>query len=367
MSKALATQQTTNISGYFNGNKWPLQVVISELNVTLNLKPGEFIQDVNGRKINDPFFDRYTRPLQLSKEIAQQAVPLIQVPRITHVPAPSSQHSVRSVEKFETDRHGVRRPVLTAPKAATPPPVNQPSVKAMSMEDARNLGFVGKVREVPEDYGAAESSGAPVSVDRVPPIRYAIESTPRVRTQGELPKELTTPEFADENGEIQQLDPNRAAVAQQLQQGLAKAANSNIVENPTGFLNESRVNPIVTPSGAPASHVLPPPNIPGAAAAGFSQAQVADAQPQAPVTAPAKAVKAKTAKKAAPAKAPAKPAEEERPFLCPIDGKRFRYRSQLKTHARRKYPERETELLAPYPEQEQRGGQSQAETADQQQ
>lgn len=358
MSKALATQKMTNIAGYYNGNKWPLQVVISELNVTLNLKPGEYIQDVNGRKINDDFFDRYTRPLQLSKEIAQQPVPCVEVPRITQAPPPSSQHSVRAVTHFETDRHGVRRPVLTAPAPAPVPPVNQPSVKAMSVEDARRLGFIGKVREVPEDYGAAESgTGAPVSVDKAPPIRYAMESTPRVRTTGELPKELTTTEFADENGVIQKLDPARAASAQQLQAGLTKAASSNVVENPTGFLNESRVTPlpqptIVTPSGA-----LPTPNIPGAAASVFSPSQVSTEQPGAQTPAPAP-VKRTTAKPKAAAKAkvtapkaPEKSVEEALPFLCALDGKRFKYRSQLKTHARRKYAEQENEILAPYPEQ----------------
>ena len=41
---ALATVQTTNVKGYFNGNKWPIHVGISELNVTLTLKPGQFVE-----------------------------------------------------------------------------------------------------------------------------------------------------------------------------------------------------------------------------------------------------------------------------------------------------------------------------------
>lgn len=364
MSKAVDAQKYTNTVGYYNANSWPVQLVISELNVQLTIQPKHYVLDAQGRKINDSFFDRYTRPLQLSKEITATPVPLVQVPRITQAPPPSSAHSVHSVTEFETDRHGVRRPVLTAQRQPVQPPANQNSIKAMSMEDARNLGFVGKVREVPEDFGAKETgSGAPVS--EAPSIRYAIESTPRVRTQGELPKELTTPEYADENGEIQKLDPRQAAVAQQLQQGLAKAAKSNAHENPTGFLNESTVNTlpqptIIAPNGQPAS-ALPTPNIPGAAS-GFAQNQIVDAPTNAPTKGRPAPAKTKAAKKATPPTPPAKPVEEEKPFVCSLDNKRFKYRSQLKTHARRKYPEQEAEILAPYPEQPARG---QAEEAEQ--
>jgi hypothetical protein len=52
------------------------------------------------------------------------------------------------------------------------------------------------------------------------------------------------------------------------------------------------------------------------------------------------------------AEAKASAPKNAKPFVCNIDGKDFRYRSQLATYAERKYPDKIAEILAPYPETE---------------
>jgi hypothetical protein len=96
---------TTHTVGYYNGNKWPIQLVISKLNITLHLQPGEYILDQSRRKINDPFFDAYK---QLSKEISDDPVPLLTVPAITTATAATSAGSspVRATSKFVLDKSG---------------------------------------------------------------------------------------------------------------------------------------------------------------------------------------------------------------------------------------------------------------------
>ena len=66
----------TRISGYYNGEKWPIQIVISKLNITLRLEPGDFIRDSSGQKINDSFFEPFANSGNLSRELADAPVPM---------------------------------------------------------------------------------------------------------------------------------------------------------------------------------------------------------------------------------------------------------------------------------------------------
>ncbi|MGE0406974.1 MAG: hypothetical protein AB7O65_11795 [Candidatus Korobacteraceae bacterium] len=333
----------TSTLGYYNGNKWPIHLVISELGVTLHLKAGEYILDRQGRKINDPFFDKYAKPLQLSKELSRNGqVPVIAVPHVTPASlADRPAHSVTAVTKFTADR----KPIMPPPQAAKPKlDVNTPTHKGMSVEEARRLGFIGgAVREVPEDYGVTDTAGRPVGVDQAPPIKYAMESTPRVRQAEALPEGLAE---IDEK-----VDPGTQSARQTLVSSMRQAAaNSGVVDNPTGFMNQATMHgtgQIITPSGQPASsgvseseEPLPPPTI-------FAQEQVQPSHP-----APTKGVPdvLGDARKAAQSKAPAP--KDVKPFVCSKDGKDFRYRSQLAAYAKRKYPDQVSEILAPYPESE---------------
>jgi hypothetical protein len=337
----------TNTVGYYNGNKWPIHLVISELNVTLHLKTGEYILDTKGRKINDSFFDKYTRPLQLSKELSKNGeVDLIAVPRVTSTSqATGHQHSVRAVTKFTEDAKGQRVPVMPAPVVTKVNNVNTPTHQGMSVEEARKRGLIGKAREIPEDYGITDTSGRPVDVSQAPPIKYAMESTPRIRQAENLPVELT--QIDDK------IDPAQAAARAQLVTGLNKSATLN-VESATGFMNEStahapgqNVVPATSPQPqieAPAveaeviDEALPQPNI-------FAPGQVAVATP-APVPDPLATARA-NAKKPLPTKQAAP--KNAKPFVCNEDGQSFQYRSQLEKYAKAKHPTKVDSILAPYP------------------
>jgi hypothetical protein len=343
----------TNTVGYYNGNKWPIHLVISELNVTLRLSPGEYILDSSGRKINDAFFDKYTKPLQLSKELSKNGpVVLLAVPKVTSAAHNHShQHPVRAVTSFTEDANGRRVPALPAPAPVAPNlAVNTPTHKGMSMEEARRLGLIGKPRVVPEDYGVTDTDGRPVDVSKAPPIKYAIESTPRVRTDGALPAELTQMD--------EKLDPTQAAARAQLVGGLQKAAASN-VESATGFMNQVEQNQppqVASPLGQPVQPVqvaqpveesaideaLPAPNI-------FAANQVTASAPA--TRAPDVLAQAKANAKKAIAKGDPKPAtpKNNKPFVCNVDGEGFRYRSELERYAKRKFPDRIADILAPYP------------------
>jgi hypothetical protein len=364
---ALATVQTTNVKGYFNGNKWPIHVGISELNVTLTLKPGQFVETADHRKINDPLFEAYTKPFQLNKELSPTPVPLITVPRPTATTTGNGHvHSVSAVSKYAQDAHGIRHPVIPTQKPQAVPTANSSSLKVMTMEEARNLGYVGKARPVSEDYGAEDSGHGVGNAQSIPEIKVAMESNPRIRTQGQLPPELLAGNIPAQN----------AALVSNLQQTLVKTGTGSAqVEMPgsaTGYINEARQNlqapaqsSIIMPSAPPpidqvllreaaeaeaaAAESLPAPNI-------FNPDQIA--QVQVTLTAPPTPVsEASTRKPAAPvkSKAPAAPVRTaapkvEKPFVCPVCNQPHKYRSNLINHAKAKHLEQLEAIEAQFPE-----------------
>ena len=365
---ALATVQTTNVKGYFNGNKWPIHVGISELNVTLTLKPGQFVETADHRKINDPLFEAYTKPFQLNKELSPTPVPLITVPRPTATTTGNGHvHSVSAVSKYAQDSKGVRHPVIPQQKPQPVPTANTSSLKVMTMEEARNQGYVGKARPVPEDYGAEDTGAGVGSAQSIPDIKVAMESNPRIRTQGQLPPELLAGNIPAQN----------AALVTNLQQTLVKTGSGSAqVEIPgsaTGYIQEARQNmsapaqpSIVMPSAPPPidqvllreaaeaeaaadETPLPPPNI-------FNPDQVA--QVQVTLTAPPTPVsEASTRKPAAPPSksTPAAPVRTaapkvEKPFVCPVCNQPHKYRSNLITHAKAKHADQLDAIEAAFPE-----------------
>lgn len=362
-----ATVQTTNVKGYFNGNKWPIHVAISELNVTLTLKPGQFVETSDHRKINDPLFEAYTKPFQLNKELSPTPVPLITVPRPTATMSSNGHvHSVSAVSRYTQDTKGVRHPVIPTPKPMPTPQPNTSSLKVMSVEEARQLGYIGKARPVPEDYGAEDTGNGVGNAQSIPDIKVAIESNPRIRTQGELPPELLAGGVPAQN----------AALVTNLQQNLAKVGtNAGSVEIPgsaTGYIHEAKQNlvappqpSLILPSAPPqtdqqilreaaeaesaAETPLPTPNI-------FNPEQIAPVQIA--VTAPPQPVQEATVRKpAAPVKsaAPAAPVrtaapKDEKPFVCPVCNQPHKYRSNLITHAKAKHADQLAVIEAAFPE-----------------
>lgn len=66
--------------GYYNGAMWPIQIVLSKLNITLTLEPGQFICDSTGRKFNDPLFEPFAKhERMLKRELSDVPVPIYRV------------------------------------------------------------------------------------------------------------------------------------------------------------------------------------------------------------------------------------------------------------------------------------------------
>jgi hypothetical protein len=309
-----ATIETTHTVGFFNANKWPIQLVISRFNITLHLQPGEYILDKEGRKINDPFFEAYAKTKQLARETSVAPVGLVRIPLPTSgqaIAVPDGQ-SVRAVTQFTSDTRGQRVPIIPAPKSFPDQTINKAAVIPMSMDEARKAGLVQRVREVPEDFGAPDSDGAPPR--KVPTIRYAMDST-----RGQKPTAL--PPQVMEN-----VPPGREALVTQLNQAVQAPVEA---ENAAIFMNT--VTPTAPPgatvtAGAPSDSPLPPPSL--------DDADTEQPEPGTmPLAVPPPPVEESTAK-----------------YACVACGKGFPFRSQLERHAKQVHRSDFDAVMAPYPE-----------------
>ncbi len=219
MKKATTESLRTNVKGYFNPNTWPVQIAISELNLSIRLEPMQFILDRRtGKKINDPLLDAYVGPKMLRPEIVDTPIEVVPMPVIA---APVQARPGYVVGQGVRDGDGKWQPPtvaaqpempLTAPSGATLVSVRE-SVHGMTVEEARQRGLIGKPKFVPEDYGAAESDGAPVEGRNIPSIKYSIESKPRAAAAqiGALPEAL-----------LQNVDPKMAPILE----GMKTAAST---------------------------------------------------------------------------------------------------------------------------------------------
>lgn len=329
--------ESTNIVGYFNGNRWPIQLVISRFNCTLHLQPGEFVLDKKQRKINDPFFEAYANTRQLKRELSDKPVPIIRVPIASNTTptVPASQcdgQAVRSVTEWKIDSKGLRQPVIPGPANLPPQAVNKPSVIPMSLDEARARGLIGKQRIVPEDYGMTDTEGTPPS--NPPPIKISVDSHMNRGVQP-LPKELT--EAAPDQ-------PDRAPILQQL------AAASTVDVESGGFMNavthHSPPNvPVPMQAGTPPA-ALPEPTLeePAVAEPPLEEAEEAPA----PVPRLPRAMQVPPAQPQPQAPKPTTPRDR---YVCASCGKPFQFRSQLLNHARTTAGHQamiET-IMAPYP------------------
>lgn len=331
---------TTNVVGYYNGNRWPIQIVASKFNITLTLKPGEYILDRAGRKINDPYFEVFVQNKQLHREVSETGVPSITVPEVV---APSTQahqgNPVRAVTQWTRDARGIRQPVLTQPQPVLPTPTlpaavvasASESVTPMSMEEARKRGLVRKTRDVPEDYGVNDTTGLPPG--NIPKMRYALDpsmnkpATPLPREMLALPKD----------------DPNRQTRAQlvsNLAQGVRTPPPEEASVSPfanTAVVNAPPNSPIV--AGAPITES----NLPEAVEEPLTEALP---QPQEVPEAgqPAVAIPAR------PVAPPMRPVTPKDQYVCMACAAPFKFRSQLYNHAKAKHADRLNAIMAAYPE-----------------
>lgn len=342
---------TTNVVGYYNGNRWPIQLVISKLNITLTLEPGKYVLDRQGRKINDPYFEVFANNKQLHRELSQTPVPIIAIPEVAAPVTPAAPtNPVRAITEWTRDAKGIRQPVLTQPAPAPQPAPLPPavvasaseSVKPMSMEEARRRGFVRKVREVPEDYGVNDTTGLPPS--GIPKMKYAIDPSVN-KPAPPLPKEMLA---------LPKDDPNRQTRAQ-LVAGLAQGTTAPAPEdgpaNPfanTAVVNAPPNSPIVAGTPAPIMEDSPTEGEP--VVEGTPEEVMPEALPEPDVAELAEAEAAPVpVAPVAPAPPPMRPITPSNQFVCMACGAPHKWRSQLLNHAKAKHPERVNAIMAAYP------------------
>lgn len=365
------SEYMTNVVGYFNPQKYPILIEISEINLKVELKPGIYIRNRNGDKINDPIFEDYVNPKGLSKAVSKTPVPVVFAPRIVKSARPA--HSVTQAQGFVRRDDGQVVPEYKRPPAEVPTdgPTNKTPILGMTVEKARQLGLIGRPKLVSEDYGVEDTnSGAPRSTRDLPDIKYSTESPPRIKSTAPLRPELTE---ADED-----LTATEKARRVTLQKTIAGAASASENFNPARVRPLKAIAPV--PLRAPSE---PTAIVPGAktvtpkrkVAAVVKKKAAPAPEPEAQVeqpeevveTAPVEVLPEAVHEEQAPEddsgivntieeSAPESEAAEAPPtsepgkrFVCMADGKSFPFRSDLERHVRRKYPEKEKALMSAYP------------------
>ena len=380
--------EMTNVKGYFNPNPYRVNLTISELNVSLPLNPMEFILDrTTGRKINDPIFDRYVGHKMLSPELSERPVPVVRVPTFVAPPAMMPGHVVAQgyrdkAGKWQPVMPQSRVPALPAPSAAPVVVASRPSINAMSMEQARKLGYVGTPKLVAETYGADETDG-PSSNNNLPPIKYAMESRAPKAQAGALPAALVEevrPEVAplvagltraaEQNPEKLNLSRKAAEQAVEAQQGpdgvknfratvkeiktKAKAAVASVVAPAPKPSHRVVAQPVAAPAPAPHRIIAKP------IAAPAQEAQEAQPAPESPlmggrpaemsqpvmeeVSGQTQPVPPATRRQTEPP-----PTAEDRAdgtsYRCGACGRDFQYKSYFIRHIQRAHRDRIAELM----------------------
>jgi hypothetical protein len=333
---------TTKVVGYYNGNRWPIQVVASKFNVTLTLKPGEYVLDRQGRKINDPYFEVFANNKQLHRELSENPVPLITIPEVTSAAVVTQPNNpVKAVTQWTRDAKGHRQPVIpeqqqqptTLPAAVMASASD--AVRPMTMDEARKAGFVRKVREVPEDYGVNDTTGLPPG--GIPKMKYSIDPSVN-KPAPPLPKEMLA---------LPKDDPNRQTRAQLvagLAQGTRTPAPEDAPTNPFANAGVSNASPLV--AGNPIVESAEP----------EPQETLPEAEPQETMPEPGlpdpELEEASAPAPVAPVAAapPLRPLTPKNRFTCPMCGAPHKFRSQLLNHATAKHPDRVNAIMANYPE-----------------
>ena len=301
-------------------------------------------------------------------------MPFNLLPKFVQGPRPA--HPVTQATGFVRGQDGV-----TVPSYAESPvvpavevPMNRNPVIGMTVAMARKMGFAGRPRIVPEDYGASETTGAPVTKD-LPDIKYSLESPPKINMSAPL-----TPELMEAD---RRLSPQQVAQRSSIQQNLTRASATASEEfDPAKVRPATRmmapsvptqIATVVVPAAPVHSKILPKEPIQRI----LPKTAVEPVQPEALEGMPEPMLDAIPEALEQPelASAPETPDQPElaeqiehleqpgvvaneadtgpddsgKRFRCVMDGKRFKYRSQLKSYVERKYPSMVDELLKSYP------------------
>jgi hypothetical protein len=294
------TQQipTTQVSGYFNNNTYPISVSLSSLGVSVLVNPGGFIIDRRGRKINDPVLESCCKADMLAREVSDKPVPIIFIkPAVTIGPADVRSPGFTAVTGAAY-KAGTT-PLLEPKLPATSPAVNTPAIRGYTMDEARKLGLVGRPVEM-KDTAPADSGQAPPSGDSLPYI-----DVPRETFKGEIVKDRTGEQLLD-----------TASV-------IAEGVTSSPARVPVPLAAEPvRPSPVVEELPEPVFSSAPPPPPPAGAVVDVVEVVSSGAS--------------------------ADPIEEEAQsgdHVCGKCGLKYNYRSELKRHAQRKHADMVEKIL----------------------
>lgn len=224
-------------------------------------------------------------------------------------------------------------PVLPMPAALSQPLVqpNHPSIKTMSVEEARRKGLIKRTRDVPEDFGVTDTEGLPPS--GIPAIKYATDTsrTPVLP----LPKELTEQTATEKMPE--------------------STVETRTPESPFGNSTVVEVAPPLPPPTRTAAPRPAPVRTPAI--------RHAPVRPENESSTPRRTVAMPAVEETSPAQEAPLPepeidenedefdSEVPKPpatFVCQADGQPFESRAALEAHVRKYHPSIVKELMSPY-------------------
>lgn len=299
------------VVGYFNSNNFPIRISISKYNLNIELRPGQFITDEHGRKVNDPVFENQVGAMRLSRETSRARLP------VNFLKRPEDKvgdpHPIKLAKDFRTGPDRITQPTELIPQPRQPkynklPPPGTQAVMGMSREMAEKIGLVKPV-VLPPESTITDTEGVPGRLtENVPMVEPARDATPREAAEAKKRFE-----------EVRRKEEEERRVW--LEKG-------ETVQSPTQFdqvetvLNERREAAQQQTDSVEDS--MPKPNLP----------DTDNNLPEADTN--------------TPSEAPASTSSQD-PFICQADGKTFKFRSQLERHVLNNFQSRYDELMAPYP------------------
>lgn len=314
------TADSTDVSGYFNQNNWPVNISVSALGRTFVVPPGAFLADSAGRKINDPLFEAYVGEMQLSREWSGNLVVINRVAPASATPPSTNSSPVSEASSFKRDRLGNVSGANIRPAQAAPPGNRASPVIGMTIDAARRAGLI-RPTAVPNEDAPEDGAGAPLHGAQLPTIDFAHDiganaAAAAARQTVPQPLPRSQPASLDEVAEVtQRFAQTIAAEPVPHAQITATSAAPELQEHrPTQV--------IVHPS------TLPQPDLDGVSADASADASAGEPK-----------------------------------FVCAADDRKFHYRSHLDRHVKRKYPDRHEELMAKYPKSPKSGAVSSAPAA----
>lgn len=339
----------TNVLGYWNANSWPVQISISSLGKVFTVQPGQFIVDDQGNKFNDPTFEGYTGPGLLSREwvSAGTAVHIRRVsPPVQHLQAPQG---FTGQPNFP-----VAQPLPGPAQAAN---TNKSPVSGYSIDEAKRIGLIKETKEANAN-AVIDSGGTPPPGEFLEEIDFAHDVPSKRVAQAPPPSPIAPKNTATLlNAPAASLPPvaPEAKVSKHVQEAFGTAEEQAAAEqraaefahnmaasaqqfDPENPMLLDNVVKVAVPTTPPMSAPSTIPSLPEPTGVTESQAFPSELpQPilDDPVSDRPTALTA---------------ADAAKPFIDPVSGKGFGFRSELDRWAKRKYsPEKYSEIMAKYP------------------